>query len=284
MPATITAKSLILDLLRTCKPSALPVSLLIDTAQIFDINENTLRVNLNRLIQKKAISQDSRGYYQASETTSPLRSWVSTWQLGEKRIKPWQQQWLNLQFSSQLKAKPKQALQRSAYRLGFRQLWDNTWVRPDNLATSNGDLAKQLPQLSQLSEPLAHNSFILMRVSAFHDDINPSSLWPIKDLEKNYGSHIQALNSSINNIKHVDLTKKFRDSFILGGACIHTLAIDPLLPAEMIDSHLRDELTQLMKAYDRRCRPFWQALFSHYPVTHSPAHLEPQLSQRCVLN
>jgi len=273
MPNAVTAKSLILDLLRTSKPSALPVRLLIDTGAIFSISENALRVNLNRLIKRDVISQDSRGYYQVSDTTSPLRLWVSSWREGERRIRPWQQQWLSLQLSSNLKVKAAAKLQRAAYRFGFRQFWCDCWIRPDNLQMSNLELGRLLTQLS------GESNFMLMGVSHFETDLDPRALWPVSSLEANYREKIALLNASLASIESADLAEKFRDSFILGGNCIHTLAIDPLLPPEMINTQLRGELTQLMKSYDRICRPFWQQLFSQYKFKHSPAHLEPQLNQ-----
>lgn len=274
---TVTAKSLILDLLRTSKPSALPVRLLINTAAIFDISENAMRVNLNRLIKRDVISQDSRGYYQVSETTSPLRTWVASWRAGEQRIRPWQQQWLNLQISSSLNASAAKQLQRAAFRFGFRQYWDNSWIRPDNLSINNADLSQLLEQLSE------QNSFMLMQVQQFSGNKKPAQLWQPEKVEQVYRSHITALQDSINNIDSAELASRFRDSFILGGNCIHTLAIDPLLPAELINVELRDELTQLMKTYDRMCTPYWQQLFSQYKFANSPAHLEPKLSQPLAL-
>jgi len=273
MTTNVTAKSLILDLLRTCSPDALSVRLLIDTAAIFDISENTLRVNLNRLIKRDAIITDSRGYYQVSVTTTPLRKWVSTWREGERRTRPWQQQWLNLQISSSMKGEAFLRLHRTANRFGFRQLWDKSWVRPDNLSMNNEALAKLLVQLSD------QRDFMLSTVSQFDCGKSPSNLWSISDLEQNYRRHIITLENSIAQINTVDIPQRFRESFILGGNCIHTLAIDPLLPKEMIDTQLRDQLTQLMLTYDALCRPFWQEWFSHYQWSSSPAHLEPQLNQ-----
>lgn len=278
MPDTVTAKSLILDLLRTSKPSALPVCLLIDTGAIFGISENALRVNLNRLIKRDVISQDNRGYYQVSDTTSPLRLWVSSWREGELRIRPWQQQWLSLQLSGNLKVKATAQVQRAAYRFGFRQFWGDCWIRPDNLQQSSLELVRLLTQLS------GENNFMLMRVSEFETELDPRALWSASTLEKNYQTQIALLNTSLASIESADLAKKFRDSFILGGHCIHTLAIDPLLPDEMINIQLRDELTQLMKSYDRVCRPFWQQLFLQYKFKHSPAHLEPQLNQLLAID
>lgn len=270
---SVTAKSLILDLLRTSKPQALPVRALVATAAIFDISENALRVNLNRLIKRDVITMDSRGHYQVSATTSPLRNWVSTWRDGEQRMRPWQQEWLNLQISSTMKSKASEKLQRAAYRFGFRHLWNNSWVRPDNLAMNTADLRLLLTQLSD------QDDFMLCIVSHFDSSIDLNSLWPLAGLEESYQRHIKALNESIAHIKTVDTAQRFRDSFILGGNCIHTLAIDPLLPETMLKGQLRNQLTELMQTYDTLCRPFWQDLFSQYDFVNSPAHLEPQLSQ-----
>ena len=270
---SVTAKSLILDLLRASKPQALPVRVLVATAAIFDISENALRVNLNRLIKRDVISTDSRGYYQVSAATSPLRNWVSTWRDGEQRMRPWQQEWLNLQISSEMRNKASEQLQRAAYRFGFRPLWDNSWVRPDNLAMSTTDLRQLLTQLSDQED------FMLCIVSRFDSTSDLTRLWPLAGLEEGYQRHINALNESIAHIKTVDTAQRFRESFVLGGNCIHTLAIDPLLPEPMITGQLRDQLTQLMQTYDTLCRPFWQDLFSQYDFLNSPAHLEPQLNQ-----
>ena len=69
----VTAKNLLLDLLRASEPDAWPVKVLVEAAGLFDISENALRVNITRLLSQGLLEQDSRGFYRLAETTKPVR-------------------------------------------------------------------------------------------------------------------------------------------------------------------------------------------------------------------
>jgi hypothetical protein len=60
------------------------------------------------------------------------------------------------------------------------------------------------------------------------------------------------------------------ETFLRGGAAIRTLALDPLLPEELMPGDDRRELTEKMLRYDRAGREIWQAFLEEAPLERPP--------------
>lgn len=272
---TITAKSLLLDLLRASEPKTCPVSFLVEIGHIFGISENSIRVTITRLLGKKIIEQDERGYYRLLDAENPLREWVSGWLSGEDRVVAWEGSWLSLSIAPSLKAKELKSIEVAAFRLGFREVWRKYWLRPDNLAKDNKTLRRQITRMSGVS------AFILTssdQVLLADDSVGIESLWDVRVLQENYRTQISALKKRLSNPKKYSIETVVKDTFTIGGDVIYLLAVDPLLPQEMIDTQLRGELTQLMYRYDRSFRPVWDnAFMMEEPLRSVPSHLQHYL-------
>lgn len=270
----VTAKSLILDVLRASDPTPLPVFLLVGVAQVFDISENAVRVNLSRLVAKGILEQDERGYYRCSQASSPIRQWANRWWLGEQRVTEWRGDYWLLQPDADLNAAQRRSIGRACYRMGFREAWPERWLRPDNLSAEPEQLIADLAALAE------DQRFLLTKVSEFHGhqaNWDARSLWSVDDLHAEYQQLIQALEASLEAVPRYSLEEVFKESYLLGGDAIHCLAIDPLLPQEYCDVTLRQALTALMKRYDDVCRPYWRELFVQIKFHSLPRHLEPRL-------
>lgn len=280
---TVTAKSLLLDLLRATEPNALPIKLLVSAGTIFGISENAIRVNVTRLVSKGQLEQDERGYYRAGSATSPLRTWLRNWRFGEKRVVPWQGDWLTLNFSPEIKAKQLKDLEQACYRLGFREIWSRVWIRPNNLNRSHEELLQQLDSLSQTR---AIFLAVVDKVNLPDCEIapngvfDPAAVWQTEDLEACYAALISELEHSLERGEDAPVEEIFRQSFMLGGEVIHLLAVDPLLPKELINVERREKIFILMNKYDAMCRPFWNEFFQKYKYNSVPRFLESHLTVR----
>lgn len=279
----VTAKSLLLDLLRATEPNALPIKLLVSAGTIFGISENAIRVNVTRLVSKGQLEQDERGYYRAGSATSPLRSWLRNWRYGEKRVVPWQGDWISLNLSPEVKAKQLKDLEQACYRLGFREIWNRVWIRPNNLSRSHEELLQQLESLAQT------RAIFLSVVSeinlpdceiAPNGEFNSAAVWQTAALEACYSTLRDALEQSLQRGADTPVEEIFRESFMLGGEVIHLLAVDPLLPRELIDVDLREKIFVLMNEYDALCRPYWNEFFQKYKYNSVPRFLESHLNVR----
>jgi hypothetical protein len=62
-----------------------------------------------------------------------------------------------------------------------------------------------------------------------------------------------------------------RESFLIGGRAIQRLALDPLLPREILDPHERAALQRALRDYDRRGRECWAAFLARFDVPHRQA-------------
>ena len=82
-------------------------------------------------------------------------------------------------------------------------------------------------------------------------------LWPIQSLENAYQSTYENLRESHNKIPNLSTQEALSESFKLGGNAIKILALDPLLPKEMIDTKLRENLHTSMEHYEKMGRPLW---------------------------
>lgn len=272
----VTAKSLLLDLLRATEPNALPVSLLVNVGKIFALSENAMRVNINRLLNKGQIEQDERGYYRVGPSTLSKRAWLNQWQQGENRLKDWQGDWCLLTLSADIRAKELKAITHSCEHLGFRELQPNAWVRPNNIQLSLADLSLQIKHLS------GSESFYFSVVTEFYAAKgleDPKTLWDVKAIEARYQTLIEAMDYGLQNKDSLSLESQFKQSYLLGGEATYTLSVDPLLPAEMIRPELRIELTRLMNAYNEVYRSAWNEFFQKYQFHMAPTDLESRFTK-----
>ena len=86
---------ILLDLLRGAKHEGRRTAQLIESAALFGIQENTVRVTLSRLNSRGLVVSPSRGRYRLAEAADPINVFVERWREGENRIRPWEhRQWL----------------------------------------------------------------------------------------------------------------------------------------------------------------------------------------------
>ena len=269
---SVTAKNLLLDLLRTSTSNAWPVKKLIEVAGMFDISENAVRVNLSRLVSRGLIETDSRSFYLMTRGYDPLRNWIDDWTRGEQRVTDWNGHWLCVTPPLSIKKKDWQTLDKSLHRLGFRPVETRMWIRPDNLSRSIDSVNELIKAMSGASD-LIFTKVVELTINS--QKLKLETLWDRAALEDEYRNSIQRLKTSMQRLKNAHYSTALAESFTLGGEAIHLLALDPLLPDSMINKALRINLTQAMLAYDAHFHEIWRITLHPETVDGMPGGSEP---------
>ncbi len=69
------------------------------------------------------------------------------------------------------------------------------------------------------------------------------------------------------------------ESFLLGGAVVRELVLDPLLPEPILPAGPRNELVAAMRDYDRMGRAAWADFLRGHGVVHWQAPADLRLGQ-----
>jgi phenylacetic acid degradation operon negative regulatory protein len=276
MPAVEpTAKSLILDLLSTIGDRSMPVRALVAAADLFDIEENSLRVALARLLAADTVERDERGEYRLGRRAAAVQQQVRSWRRIENRVRQWNGGWLGVHTGA-LRRESRATLERRrrALRfLGFRELVPGLAVRPDNLTASREALYEELVALGL---PAAAPVFAMAMIDRA-SDAAARALWDGEALVTDYRRSRAELEESEARLPDVSAREAMVESFLLGGRVIRQIVLDPLLPEPIVpDGELR-ELVTAMRRYDKLGHSCWRAFFSQYRLTsmRAPVHSEP---------
>ena len=241
--------NLILDLLRTYGRKGTGVSSLMESAELFQVSENAMRVTLSRLASRGLIEKVSRGHYRLAEGSDPINDFVEEWRLGEKRRRPWQVNHFLLVHCPAETEKDSWVLNAT----GFRASSPNVWMRPDNLSRRGDELRSWLTGMG-----LSDSSLIAEGAGLSEKDANAFlQFYNIKRLDKQYQALIDTLNKSAKRLESLPKAAAMKESFNLGGKALQLLAKDPYLPEEVQSPSLRQELWQMMLEYDEQGRGVW---------------------------
>ena len=150
--------------------------------------------------------------------------------------------------------------ERALRLFGFAEPENGLWVRPDNLTIGLAELRESLLELGLESEALT------CQIAAFSpDDAVSFDLWPIEDLQQGYRDNLVALKDSTSRLSRAFDAEVGRETLLLGRAVTRDILLDPLLPQEMIDVSLRQEVVQAMRAYDKLGKQYWR----NFEATHN---------------
>lgn len=252
----------ILDLLRTYPQQGTSARNIMATGKMFGFNENAMRVSLSRLVSKNTIENITRGYYRLTEGTDPINEFIDLWRLGEQRRRPWPE---HLYCVLDLTRPSKKDLWVMA-SMGFVPLSTNLWVRPDNLATNSllaksGDLQNRMSRLGLDETAIL---FCNARLST-RETTRCLSQYDLDALSSSYLITLGRLERSLKRLDKLPVENAMKESFVLGGAAIQVLSMDPLLPDELLDSGHRTKLWKTMLQYDRAGREIWSSRHSQSP-------------------
>ena len=268
----ITPKNLLLGVMQTGSEHAIPIRMVTEIGRLFGFSSNVMRVNVTRLLSSGTLEQDDRGFYRLNAESNIRSSLVDSWHLGESRRVPWNQSWLMCCLPEKKTiTNDKQTVQALSY-LGFQPSEASKWVRPHNLSLTRSEVEKRLALLG--ITPHAQ----LYVISECDDAMAlrwRKTLWPIQTHQKNYQAQIKIIKQSKKALKKMPLDQAVVESFKVGSQVVNTLAIDPLLPEEIMPSKHRQELTELMHEYDLLGQEIWHNKFRELELDHidAPKHL-----------
>jgi phenylacetic acid degradation operon negative regulatory protein len=264
----VTPKTLLLDLLRVA-PASVPVRGLCAVGELFGLEENAMRVALTRLCARGLVHSDERGSYRLAPPAAVLSRWVDAWREGERRMRPWQGEWLAVWHPRGGRG-PRDRSLRALGRLGFREGRPGLWLRPDNLRAPRRELEVALHQLGLVADA----ALFVAR------DFPPTlvaewlrALWPLAELREGWRRSLGRLETSRARLDSIARERALRESFLVGGEAIRLLALDPLLPDEILDGADRRRLHEAMVAYDRAGRAIWKRLLEAPALAGVPTHV-----------
>ena len=253
------ANQLILDLLRTYGNRGTSVQDITDAGALFGLTENSIRVNLSRLVSKGAIETIKRGEYRLCGSGPAVNDFAESWRAGEDRVIPWDgASWFCVHL---LKADQKSAWVLTNH--GLRTITDGLWVRPANLNIDTDALLKRLTSMGLSTSAIAIDHAQLQG--------KESELWikqfNLKALQASYTDAISFLKESINRLETLPIESAKTESFRLGGRAIEIMAKDPLIPEQWLDPRERRALWQLLLQYDAAGRQVWATRSNQTPDT-----------------
>lgn len=265
-----TAKSLLLDLLSTLRGAAMPVRALVAAGALFEIAENSIRVELARLTARGLVDRDERGQYRLAPRAAAVQGRVASWTRIDERLVDWTGSWIGAHTAALPRAQRSAAKRRTrAFEfLGFRELDAGLWVRPDNLRGGVAEIRRQLLALG-LEEDAPVFAMSELDASATRRAL---ALWDVSALKSGYRETRRALEASERDVPGMPLEQAMVETFLLGGRAIRQLAFDPLLPERILPAAERDALIRAMQRYDRVGRQCWRSFMRAHGA---PAHRSP---------
>jgi phenylacetic acid degradation operon negative regulatory protein len=269
---SLTAKSLILDLLSTVRSGAMPVRALVAAGELFDVAGNSIRVELARLLARGLIERNERGQYRLAGAAEAVQSRVVAWRRVEDQMLEWRGDWVGVHATVARGTRTANRRRRRAFELlGFRELEPGLWVRPDNLRGGVTEIRRQLRRLG------VEESTPVLLLSQLDDqtEARARKLWDVNTLRAGYREICSALAASEKAVLHATVEEAMVETFLVGGRAIRRLAYDPLLPEPLVAAEERQRVIRAMKKYDDIGRQCWGPFMRSHgaPTRTSPADM-----------
>jgi phenylacetic acid degradation operon negative regulatory protein len=265
-----SARSLTIDLLSSLRGRSTPVSALVAAGALFDIADNSVRVAVARLLASGRIERDERGRYRLSAQADPVDRQVRAWGKLERRMRAWKGGWVGIHLPSGARERGTEARRRSrALRFkGFEFLRPGLAIRPDNLRGGLDVLRGELTALGlETADAGGHIVFALSALDASAKE-RAHSLWKSAELLAGYDRSGAMLEQSLAELGALDEGAAMVESFLLGGQVLRQLALDPLLPEEILPGRERTALVETMRRYDTAGRLVWAAFMARHGAPH----------------
>ena len=272
-----SARGLILDLLSTLRRGTMPVGALVEAGALFGIAGNSLRVALTRLLVAGYVARDERGRYRLGPSAEPVERRVHSWRELDRATRAWTPcSWLAVHHDAAVKTRrpADRGRERALRLLGFRRLEPGLSLRPDNL---RGGVEGVRRELRMLGLPQAHPVFAVTALDPAHE-ARARELWDAERLRASYRRRLADIEKSTARIGRVGVEDAMVESFLLGGAIIRELVLDPLLPDAICPAAERRALVDALRRYDRLGRSAWADFLKRFDVPHIRTPLDGALA------
>ena len=249
---TPSARSVALGFLSTSK-APMRVADLVRRAAVMALDGAAMRVALGRLCREGVVRQVERGLYAIGPAGVALDRRARGWADAPQRVREWTGRWTVI-LADHLGRSDRRQVRRRERALtlyGFAATASDAWVRPDNLADPLPDLVVQLRAIG-----LDADAVVLGDAAAL-DDLAWQKLWPIAEIEAGYRHWIAEMAASIDRLPALSAQSAARETLLLGQSVIRAINRDPMLPAALVDTALRDEMVAAMRRYDAAGKACW---------------------------
>ncbi len=265
-------KSLIVDLLSTLPRSrrgSMPVRALVASGRGFGIAENSVRVALARLHAAGTVDRDERGRYRLGARMEAMRREVASWKTRHEDVRDWNDRgWIGLitKGTERLSRRVASRRERARFLLGFRALEPHLHVRPDNLA---GGVERARDRLHALDPSLQEGSLVVgLAQLDTETEQRAIGLWDPAEAVAAYGRSRRRLADSEANLSALSAEEAMVETFLVGGEVLRQVALDPLLPEEIVPARSREDLVAAMRHYDKLGRRCWAGFLERFDVPH----------------
>ncbi|MCH8178326.1 MAG: PaaX family transcriptional regulator [Proteobacteria bacterium] len=253
-----TPKSLILNLLLAAHGAPLSASDAVNSASLFGIRENSVRVALVRLSATGMIQSCGRGAYVLGPQAASMAEDLSRWRHAEERLCEWSGAWLMVSTAGLGRSDrgPLRQRERALALLGFRAVSEQLYLRPDNFA---GHAAAARERLHKLGLDAQAPVFVATELD---DDLDRRArhLWHGSALSQGYARTRAKLDAWLATSHQLDTETAARESYLLGNDAIRQLVFDPLLPEPLVDVAARQEFHRAVVAFDAAGQGVWRML------------------------
>lgn len=253
----VSARSLALGFLSTAR-GPMRVADLVRRAEVMAVDGAAMRVALGRLCRDGVVQQVERGHYAIGPAGAALDRRARGWSEAPRRVREWDGRW-TIVLAEHLGRSDRRQLRRRERALllhGFARTTAAAWVRPDNLVQPLPDLVADLHAIGLDAAAIALGNTAALSA----EDAAWRALWPADALEASYRHGIAEMAGSITRLPTLPRDAAARETLLLGQSVIRAINRDPLLPAALVDTALRDELVAAMRRFDAVGKACWAAI------------------------
>lgn len=248
----------------------MPVRALVAAGRCFGIADNSVRVALTRLHAAGTVDRDERGRYRLGERTEATRREVASWKTRHEDVGIWAERgWIGVIASrpGKLAARAATLRERALGLLGLRALEPGLHVRPDNLA---GGVARTRGRLFELDPDLEGSGTLVVGLSELDPETERRALglWNADEAVAAYAHSRRRLTDSEAHLHERSPEEAMVETFLLGGQVLRQVALDPLLPDEIVPASDRAALVEDMRHYDALGRACWAGFLESFDVPH----------------
>jgi phenylacetic acid degradation operon negative regulatory protein len=143
-------------------------------------------------------------------------------------------------------------------------------MRPDNLV---GGVERARERLFALDPTLADAGAIVAGLSDLdrQTEQRALTLWNSQEAVRAYEHSRRRLHESEAGLSQYSPEEAMVETFLLGGQVLRQVALDPLLPDEIVPAANRASLVTAMRHYDELGRACWAGFLERFDVPHMRA-------------
>lgn len=252
----ITTSGVVVTAAHHAPREGVEVSQLVKIGGLFGFADNAVRVAVTRLCGAGRLESVGTGRYRLTPAERRRHKHGEQWRSGDERMRPWKGSFLAVSLPPRTNANrgQRRASEAALDRLGFREgVAPRLYLRPDNLRQRRSATEAQLSDFGLQSDA---EIFVMSGFSERSmEDL--MRLWPTRAIEDEYRRLSAELSRSLERAARLPLDEALVELSVVGGATVYTLAVDPLLPDEMVSSALRAQLTELGLRYHALVTELW---------------------------